>query len=102
MAVPGLPKDFAAFLRSDSPRTLEAAHYGTITLIPLEQLQLETLMLTPDRGEDPHHHDYGYYPVPAVNLVLGSPRPGVDFPAWLLLWLPHEQRYGSFDLDHRD
>jgi hypothetical protein len=105
MDVPGIPDDLAALLRS-GPRTLSAGHYETVTLIPLEQLRVETLEVTPNLSpfarQDPHRHDGGYYAVPAVNLVRGDPRPNLDFPAWLFLWLPNERRYGSFDDDHGD
>jgi hypothetical protein len=105
MGVPDIPDDLAAFLRV-GPRTLEAGHYETVALVPLAELQVDTLELTPNMApfarEDPHRYDGGYYAVPAVNLVRGDPRPSVDFPAWLFLWLPDQRRYGSFDLDHGD
>jgi hypothetical protein len=100
-----LPDDMVAFLR-DGPRTLEAGYYETVSLMPWDQLRVETLELTPNMApfarEDPHRYDGGYYAVPAVNLIQGDPRPSLDFPAWLFLWLPNQQRYGSSDLDHRD
>jgi hypothetical protein len=103
--MPSIPDDLAAFLRGRN-RTLEAGHYGTVNLVPLRKLQVEKLEVTPNMApfarQDPHRHDGGFYAVPAVNLVRGDPRPSVDFPAWLFLWLPNEQRYGSFDLDHGD
>ena len=42
--------------------------------------------------------------MPAVNLVHGDRFSSVDyrFPASLLLSLPNELRYGSYDLDHGD
>lgn len=105
MGVPEIPDDLAAFLRG-GPRTLDAGHYETVALAPLADLRVETLELTPNMApfarSDPHRYDGGYYAVPAVNLVRGDPRPSVDFPAWLFLWLPDQRRYGSFDLDHGD
>jgi hypothetical protein len=106
MRRPRLPADLIAFLRSGSPPTLDSGAYGTHTLFRPGELQLETLTVTPTNApfadDDPHRGQLGHYPVPAVNLVRGDPRPGLDFPAWLFLWLPNERRYGSFDLDHRD
>jgi len=106
MGVDELPDDLLAFLRSGSPPTLDAGGYGTLTLFRPDELRLETLAVTltnaPFADEDPHREGFGHYPVPAVNLVRGSPREGLDFPAWLFLWLPNEGRYGSFDLDHGD
>jgi hypothetical protein len=106
MVVADFPEDLIAFLLDGSPRALDAGSYGTVNLVPLDELRAETLEVTPNLSpfadDDPHRLDGGYYAVPAVNLVEGSPRPGFDFPAWLLLWLPNERRYGSYDLDHGD
>lgn len=106
MVVSDLPDDLIAYLGSDSPPILDASGYGTLTLFRLEELRAETLTVTPVNApfadDDPHSEEFGHYPVPAVNLVRGDPRPGLDFPAWLFLWLPNERRYGSFDLDHGD
>jgi hypothetical protein len=77
-----------------------------VSLVAADDLRVGTLEVTPAVSpfarDDPHRHDGGCYLVPAVNLVAGGPRSDVDFPAWLLLWLPAERRYGSFDLDHGD
>jgi hypothetical protein len=105
MGVPEIPDDLAAFLRG-GPRALEVGHYETVTLFGLGELRVETLEVTPNMapfaGDHPHAAGSGHYAVPAVNLVRGDTRPGLDFPAWLLLWLPAEWRYGSYDLDHGD
>jgi len=106
MGVPDLPPDLLAFLRAGSPPTLEAGHYGPVTLFAPDELRVEVLEVTPNMapfvGGHPHASGYGHYAVPAINLVRGDPRPGLDFPAWLILWLPGERRYGSYDLDHGD
>jgi hypothetical protein len=106
MGVPDIPADLIEFLGAGSPPTLTAGYYGSVTLFAPDELRVETLEVTPNMapfvGTHPHADGYGHYAVPAVNLVLGDPRPSVDFPAWLLLWLPVEQRYGSYDLDHGD
>jgi hypothetical protein len=106
MGVPALPEDLVAFLRTGSPATLDAGHYGTVTLIPAEELWIETLEVTPNLApfayDHPHADEYGHYAVPAVNLVRGDPKHAGSFPAWLFLWLPNERRYGSYDLDHGD
>jgi hypothetical protein len=106
MGVPDLPEDLVAFLRAAAPATLDAGHYGTVTLVPAEGLRVETLEVTPNLApfacDHPHADRYGHYAVPAVNLVRGDPKRGGSFPAWLLLWLPNERRYGSYDLDHGD
>jgi len=85
---------------------LQAGHYETITLFKPDQLTVDTLEVTPNMApfvaDHPHSDGYGYYAVPAVNLVCGHRSPSLSFPAWLFLWLPVEQRYGSYDLDHGD
>ena len=97
MGVPDLPADLLAFLRGGSPPKVQAGHYETVTLFTPDQLRVETLEVTPNMApfvhDHPHVDGYGYYAVPAVNLVRGDPRPRVDFPAWLFLWLPGERRY---------
>lgn len=105
MGVPEIPDDHAVLLRG-GPGVLVAGHYGTVTLFGLGELRVEVLEVTPNlaphAGSHPHADGYGHYVVPAVNLVRGDPRPALDFPAWLFLWLPVERRYGSYDLDHGD
>jgi hypothetical protein len=104
--VPDLPKDLVAFLRGRSPVTLDAAHYGRIMLIPIEELLIETLAVTPNLApfarDHPHSDKSGHYAVPAINLVQSGPEGLDSFPAWLFLWLPNERQYGSYDLDHGD
>jgi hypothetical protein len=99
-----LPDDLVAFLRGACAGTLDAGAYGTLRLVPLEQLNVETLELTPNYSpfarDDPHRYDGGYYAVPAVNLVEGNPDWPSYFPRLAFVWLPTEGRYGSFDQDH--
>jgi hypothetical protein len=106
MGVPDLPADLVAFLRAASPTTLDAGHYQTVALIPVEESRVETLEVTPNLApfacDHPHVGQYGHYAVPAMNLVRGGPKRLDSFPAWLFLWLPNERRYGSYDLDHGD
>ena len=106
MSIPDLPEDLVASLQGKSPITLDAAHYETVALIPIKELRVETLEVTPNLApfacDHPHAGQYGHYAVPAVNLVRDSPKRKNSFPAWLFLWLPNERRYGSYDLDHGD
>ena len=99
-----LPDDLVAFLRGSSAGTLDAGGYGTLRLVPLERLCIETLELTPNYSpfapDDPHRYDGGYYAVPAINLVEGNPDWPSYFPRLAFVWLPSERRYGSFDQDH--
>src|SRR5262249_45098862 len=106
MGVTDLPEDLVAFLQTGSPATMEAGHYERVTLIPVEDLRVETLEVTPNLApfacNHPHVDEYGYYAVPAVNLVRGGPKRADSFPAWVFLWLPNDRRYGSYDVDHGD
>jgi hypothetical protein len=99
-----LPDDLVTFLRGPDASTLSAGGYGTLQLVPLERLCMETLEVTPNYSpfahDDPHRYDGGFYAVPAVNLVEGDPDWPSYFPRLAFLWLPSEQRYGSFDQDH--
>jgi hypothetical protein len=99
-----LPYDLLAFLRGACTGTLHAGGYGILRLVPLGQLHVETLELTPNYSpfarDDPHWCDGGYYAVPAVNLVEGNPDWPSYFPRLGFVWLPCERRYASFDQDH--
>src|SRR5205823_1182352 len=100
-----LPADMIAFLRDQQVPQLCTRCFGALRLISLEQLRVEALHVTPTHAafarEDPHG-GAGSYAVPAVNLVRAKGQRPTDFPSWLLLWLPNERRYGSYDLDHGD
>jgi hypothetical protein len=100
-----LPADLVDAL-SRGDLTFEAGYYGTVTLIPLDKLKVETLEVTPNMAPfvstHPHADEYGHYAVPAVNLIQSGEKREGSFPAWLFLWLPTESRYGSYDLDHGD
>lgn len=99
-----LPDDLLAFHRGACAGTLDAGAYGTLRLVPLEQVHVETLELTPNYSpfarDDPHRYDGGYYAVPAINLLEGNPDWPSYFPRLGFVWLPSERRYGSFDQDH--
>jgi hypothetical protein len=99
-----LPDDLVSFLRGAYAGTLDAGGYGILHLVPLEQLHVETLELTPNYSpfavDDPHRYDGGYYAIPAVNLVEGNPDWPSYFPRLGFVWLPTERWYGSFDQDH--
>lgn len=105
MSVPNLPMDLVDFLRGKAQPQLTTEGYGTLNLIPLEQLRVEQQLVTPTlsdfAAEDPHEGQGGYE-VPAVNLISGGTSDMGKWYAWLFLWLPNERRYGSMDLDHGD
>lgn len=49
---------------------------------------------------DPHAGETGYYAVPAIDLIAACDE-SYD-PAGLLVWLPKEQTFGTWDMDHWD
>ena len=106
MPVLDLPADLVSYYAGRKEPTLDAAHYGTVSLIPLDRLKVETLEVTPNLAPfvstHPHADEYGHYAVPAVNLIQSQGDREHGFPACLFLCLPNEKRYGSYDLDHGD
>ena len=94
-----LPADLVAFLRSGKPLKYdpEACEAGAVELLPLDKLKVEFFPMTPDSPDDPHAGEYGSYLVAGVSL-LGS-CDGYD-PVGLLLWLPLDERYGTWDGEH--
>jgi hypothetical protein len=99
-----LPDDLREFL--DCGRQLSYAfnecEAGRITLLSLELLKLELFPTDVDNGPldnsaDPHHGQLGCYLVPAVSLVAECD--GYD-PGGLLLWIPSEASFGTWDSSH--
>src|SRR5262245_55446411 len=98
-----LPRDLAAFLRQGrqfdyDPARCEA---GLVTLLPLDVLRLHLFPMdcqsTPVAKADPNHGSLGCYLVPGVSLL--APARGYD-PDGLMLWLPLERRFGTWDSSH--
>jgi hypothetical protein len=100
---PALPDDLQAFLRDG--RQLEydpsACEPGQVLLLPLGKHTLAEVWIDGKQlvgvADDPHAGNKGYYAVPAINLV-GSCE-AYD-PEHVLLWLPEEGLYGTWDCDH--
>lgn len=101
-----LPQDLVEFLRAGKqleydPATCEA---GAITLLALDRLKVELFPMYTNTTEipglpegDPHQGEDGYYLVEGVNLVSGC----ADYdPCGLLMWLPIEKRYATWDMEH--
>lgn len=99
-----LPPDLVAFLAAGhcleyDPVNCEA---GAVSLIPLVSLNLERFPI--ETGgldvfeQDPHYPARGSYLVAGVNLTANSTNgyEGVG----LLLWLPVERRYATWDDSH--
>lgn len=109
-----LPADLVAFL--EAGKTLDydpdAAEPGMLVLRGAGELSLAELYVNtneiahdpvhdePGAGEDPHAGDYGYYVVPAVDLVASCT--GDYPPQGLLAWLPEPGCYATWDSGHLD
>jgi hypothetical protein len=99
MADSKLPADLVAFLQRGKqpkydPSLCEA---GAITFLPLDKLRVEFFPMTPESPDDPHAGQYGSYLVAGVSLVASCK--AYD-PVGLLLWLPLDGRYGTWDGEH--
>jgi hypothetical protein len=99
-----LPADLRAFLGSGRQLTYDPAgcEAGRVTLRALHELRLERFPVDLQSSEleeqDPHRGELGCYVVPAIDLLAGCD--GGHDPRGLLLWLPVERRYGTWDPDH--
>ncbi|MCE9562166.1 MAG: hypothetical protein K8U57_08945 [Planctomycetes bacterium] len=98
-----LPDDLQAFLHRRERLRYDTSFCepGQIELLPLDRITLGEVWIEPrwksDPQGDPHAGEKGYYFFPAVNLV--SEAEGYK-PEFILLWLPNEQLYGTWDDEH--
>lgn len=100
-----LPAELVEFLSAG--RELEygssSIEPGTVRLKSLDKLELGVVWVNSDESplsqDDPHFGDKGYYEVPAVSLTGECEAYDPDF---ILLWLPNEQSFGTWDCDHWD
>jgi hypothetical protein len=104
MAV-AIPDDLRAFLRARKQLEYDASDCepGQIKLLPLSKLKAGEVWVNarPKKKPqgDPNAGGDGYYAIPAVNLVADAE----DYdPEFILLWLPDEQLYGTWDSDHAE
>src|SRR5215831_8871567 len=99
-----LPDDLVAFLGAGKQLEYEAepCEAGAITLVPLTELKLERFPVETGSlavyEQDPHYPQVNSYLVLGVNLVA-SCTAGYE-PVGMLLWLPVERRYGTWDSSH--
>jgi hypothetical protein len=104
MAV-SVPDDLQEFLRGRKRLRYDsgACEPGQIELLPLSKLEIDSIWInarpTADPKGDPHAGEDGYYDIPAINLVAEAE--GYD-PEFILLWLPDEGMYGTWDNDHAE
>lgn len=104
MADLNLPDDLVRFLKAGKqleydPQSCEA---GAVTLVPFDQLKIELFPMdcqsTEVANKDPHKGELGCYLVEAVNLTAAC-SDGYDG-VGLLLWLPRDNRYATWDSSH--
>jgi hypothetical protein len=97
-----LPDDLVAFLKEGRQLINEArCSAGQVVLLPLEMLKCELFGVSTQSSaiekDDPHHGENGCYMVVGVNLVAACD--GYD-PEGILMWLPWDRRYGTWDSSH--
>lgn len=93
------PRDLVIYLESGKqlvydPGTCEP---GLVRLKPVGNLSLDEIWLHPESKEDPNFGADGYYNIPAVSLTGECENYDPEF---ILLWLPNEKLYGTWDCDH--
>jgi hypothetical protein len=99
-----LPGDLVAFLEAGKQLTYDASacEAGLVVLMSRDGLRLRTFAMhcasTPLADDDPHRGESGCYRVPGVDLVADCS--GDYTPEGLLIWLPEELRFGTWDCDH--
>ena len=100
-----LPADLVDFLRNGLQLQYDfrACEAGRVSLLPLDSLKLGTFTIDADRKEnahrDPNRGKPGMYKVPGVNLIATAQ--GYD-PEGILIWVPDEAAFGTWDCDHHD
>jgi hypothetical protein len=100
-----LPGDLVEFLNSNQQLDydFDKCEPGKVELKSLAELTLEEVWIDseecPLQEDDPHRGEEGYYAVPAVSLT--GECDGYD-PDFILLWLPNEKMFGTWDCDHLD
>ncbi len=100
-----LPAELHEFLTAGRKLEYDASSIepGVVGLKSPAELELGVVWINSDESplsqDDPHAEDEGYYEVPAVSLLSECEAYDPDF---ILLWLPNEQSFGTWDCDHWD
>ena len=94
-----LPADLVASLQQGKQPEYDPAkcEAGAVTFLPLDRLKVEFFPMDPHGADDPHADENGSYLVTGVSLLASCD--GYD-PIGLLLWLPLDGRYGTWDGEH--
>ncbi|MBI5352340.1 MAG: hypothetical protein HZB50_06840 [Chloroflexi bacterium] len=99
------PQDLVSFLKSGEQLSYDTdeCEPGQISLLSFDELSLGEVYIdseeSPLAKKDPHAGEEGYYSVPAINLVADCD--GYD-PEGILIWLPDQKVFGTWDIDHWD
>lgn len=100
-----IPSDLREYLSREKhfEYNAEECVAGKITLKRLRSLRIKPIYIdsenSPLEQSDPNAGKRGYYEVPAVSLLAGCE--GYD-PEGILVWLPDQSSYGTWDNDHWD
>jgi hypothetical protein len=91
--------DLVEFLRAGRQLRYDpgVCEVGTVTMLPLDALRVELFPMTETGPEDPHRGESGCWLVRGVSLLATCE--AYD-PVGLLLWLPLDERYGTWDGEH--
>jgi hypothetical protein len=94
-----LPNDLQDFLHLRKKLKYKTSDCipGQIVLKSLANLELSEVWVEPLENNDPHIEKAGYYSIPAISLIHECE--GYD-PEFILLWLPNECLFGTWDADH--
>jgi hypothetical protein len=96
-----IPDDLRAFLTARKRLKYDAdeCEAGRIKLLPANKLAIGEVWVNARGKDDPHAGGDGHYAIPAVNLVADAEDHDPEF---ILLWLPGEGLYGTWDSDHAE
>ena len=94
-----LPADAVAALRSGFQFEYDPASCepGRVGLTTFDELSASVVWVGTDADGDPNAGIEGYYLVPAVSLTRECE---AYEPEFILLWLPNEKQFGTWDSDH--
>jgi hypothetical protein len=94
-----LPDDTVEFFRAGRQFEYDYTRIeaGEVKLKRFDELSLGEVWIGTDIPGDPHIGEDGYYSIPAVSLTGECKNYDPDF---ILLWLPQERLFGTWDCDH--
>jgi hypothetical protein len=94
-----LPDDVVEFFRVGKQLQYDASRIeaGEVKLKGLDELTQGEVWIGTDNAGDPHEGEAGYYAIPAVSLTGECKAYDPDY---ILLWLPRERLFGTWDCDH--